>query len=181
LPATPPDARYFASMSLAGGQVVVGGAHTTTRGTVALRWSSDLGMQHISNAENSAARYANSDGTTIVGSVNANGSIRGSFRWTARGGASDIAGDVGGGIALGGDLLLARTQAGIRVLKYDSALDNGGALPIDIIGAGLLPEGYQLFSIDAISDNARLIAGTAQDGERRIHGWLLRLHDTCSP
>ena len=108
-----------------------------------------------------------------------------SFRRTAHRGTSDVPGDVRTGIAFGGDLLLASvwdgTKVEARVLKYDSALENGGAHPIDIIEAGLLPEGYELQSIGAISDNARLLAVTARDAENTTHGWLLRFRDTCSP
>jgi hypothetical protein len=186
LPLLPSDTDYVAWMSLANGQVLLGRARTTPgAGDVAFRWSSDLGMQQISDLAYSTGYYGNPDGTTVVGYVNTDGSVSSSFRWTARSGTSHIPGDVRGGIAFGGDLLLALDWDGTKVvprmLKYDSALENGGTLPIDIIDAGLLPEGYRLRLIEAISDNARLLAGTALDAEGTVHGWLLRLHDSCSP
>jgi hypothetical protein len=70
---------------------------------------------------------------------------------------------------------------GARVaLRIFDATPRSAVHSIDIIEAGLVPEGYELSSIDATSDNARLLAGTARDVEGRTHGWLLRLHDTCS-
>lgn len=182
----PSDTDYSALMSLADGQVLVGAARTTTElGQVAFRWSGELGMQQISDSANSTVYYANPDGNTVVGYVNSNGTVSSSFRWTARGGVSDVPGDVRGGIAFGGDLLVARVWEGTKietqVLKYDSALMNGRVLPIDIIEVGLVPEGYELNFIQAISDNARLLAGTARDAEGTTHGWLLRLRDTCTP
>ena len=109
------------------------------------------------------------------------------FRWTAASGASLI--PEGGGtslIALGGDVLVAPGGEGEptrrRVLKFDQAAEPGEALPIDLIAAGLVPEGDAAeVVVDLVSENARLLAGTLRDGLGISRAWILRLRDTCDP
>jgi len=129
--------------------------------------------------------YANPDASTIISYVANDGVLERSFRWTASEGAIELPGDVRGGIALGGDLLLARvwdgTRTETRVLKYGRALEADGAPAIDLLEAGVVPEGYELRFVDAISDDARLVAGTATDAAGATRGWMLRLIDSCSP
>jgi hypothetical protein len=188
LPELPAESSYLARFSRERASVVVGAALLPSGGgSVTFRWSDELGMQRVTPAgKSSFPEYANADGTTLVGHVDdAGGTISSSFRWTARAGWSDVPGIALRGVALGGDLLVARRWNGddglVRVLKYDAALEAGGALPIDIIEAGLVPEGYALDDVSAISENARLLAGSARDAEGQLHGWVLRLRDSCSP
>jgi hypothetical protein len=188
LPGLPLESSYLARFSRERAQVVVGDALLPNGGgSVTFRWSNELGMQRVTPAgKSSFPEYANADGTTLVGHEdNDDGTISDSFRWTARAGWSDVPGIVRGGVALGGDVLVARRWNGdqrqVRVLKYDAALEAGGALPIDIIDAGLVPEGYALDDVSAISEDARLLAGSARDAEGLLHGWVLRLRDSCSP
>jgi hypothetical protein len=45
----------------------------------------------------------------------------------------------------------------------------------------VVPEGHALDDVSAISENARWLAGSARDAEGLLHGWVLRLRDSCSP
>ncbi|HTV25610.1 MAG TPA: hypothetical protein VMG12_43240 [Polyangiaceae bacterium] len=186
LPDLPPDTSYTVSMALAGGQILIGDARASDGvGLVPFRWSSELGMQSIGNVANMTPYYANSDASTIIGYVANDGVLERSVRWTASEGSSELPGDVRGGIALGGDLLLARVwdgaKAETRVLRYGRALEPANTLPIDLLEAGLLPEGYEMGFIESISDNARLLGGTATGADGVTRGWMVRVLDSCSP
>lgn len=182
LPGSLSGASYEASLLRDGGRVVVGSAHGPSgAGSVVFRWTLELGMQPISSSEHSSfPRFASAEGTTIIGSESIDG-IESGFRWTAHAGSSAIPGGSSALVALAGDVLVMRswdgTRAGAGVLKYDRAFAAGG-LPIDIIETGLLPEGYELGFVDVVSENARLLAGTAY-AQGSTQGWVLRLRDSC--
>lgn len=184
LPGALSGASYEGTFLRDGGRVVVGSAYGSGgTGSVVFRWTVELGMQQIGVPEmSSSPRFANADGTTIIGSERSNG-IESGFRWTAHGGSSAIPGGSSALVALAGDVVVMRswdgTRAGAGVLKYDRALE-AGALPIDIIEAGLLPQGYEIGFIDTVSENGRLLAGTAY-AQGATQGWVLRLRDSCDP
>lgn len=87
-------------------------------------------------------------------------------------------------IALGGDVIVAPTADGdpaaLRVLKFDRALGSGEALPLELIAARITPERDAVEPrVHALSENARLLAGTTLDVAGVTRAWVLALHDSC--
>jgi hypothetical protein len=179
--------RRAVSLLRAGGDVIIGDEASTYGNVAVFRWSAERETERASPLSTlSIPLYANAEGTTIVGTASV-GVQSNTFRWTAASGASLI--PEGGGtslIALGGDVLVAPSGEGEptrrRVLKFDQAAETGEALPIDLIAAGLVPEGDAAeVAVDLVSENARLLAGTLRDGLGVSRAWILRLRDTCDP
>ena len=183
--------RRSASLLRAAGGVIIGDEASSYGQVAVFRWSAELGTERVSPlARLSQPQYVNADGTTLVGAASV-GVQSDTFRWTASGGVSLV--PEGGGtslIALGGDVIVvpggvAAADAGAeparpRVLKFDRALETGEALPIDLIAAGLVPDpGATEQTVQLVSENARLLAGTLRDSRGTSRAWVSRLRDTC--
>jgi hypothetical protein len=177
--------RRSASMLRAGGDVIIGDEASSFGDVSVFRWTAELGTERASPPSTlSLPLYVNPEGTTIVGTASV-GVQTDTFRWTARGGVSVI--PEGGGtslIALGGDVLVTPDgddPARRLVSKFDQTLEMGEPLPIDLIAAGLVADRDAVVSVDLVSENARLLAGTLRDSRGVSRAWILRLRDTCDP
>lgn len=177
--------RRSVSLLRAAGDVVVGDEAATYGNVAVVRWSAALGAQRVSPPSTlSVPLYVNAAGTTIVGQ-SAVGVPANTFRWTASGGTSVVLeGGVASLVALDGDVLVAPGSSdGSRwsVLKFDRALEADAALPIDLIATGPSPGRDAVeSSIQLVSENARLLAGTTRDGLGVTRAWVIRLRDTCT-
>jgi hypothetical protein len=179
--------RRAVSLLRAGGDIIIGDESATYGNVAVFRWSAEGGTERASPLSTlSIPLYANAEGTTIVGTASV-GEQSNSFRWTVASGASLI--PEGGGtslIALAGDVLVApggdAEPTRRRVLKFDQAAERGEALPIDLIAAGLVPDRDAAeVTVQLVSENARLLAGTLRDALGVSRAWVLRLRDTCDP
>jgi hypothetical protein len=92
-------------------------------------------------------------------------------------------GDVGGRVALDGDLLVSPVAAGPEVSRFERALETEPLLALDGALQHLAPPGWSLPPAQPmrISDDARLLAGVALDAAGNRRGWVLQVTDTCPP
>jgi hypothetical protein len=177
--------RRSASLLRGAGDVIIGDEASSYGDVAVFRWTAELGTERVSPPLTlSLPLSANAAGTTIVGTA-AVGVQTNTFRWTAQSGVSLI--PEGSGtpfIALGGDVLLAPgaddEPSPRRVLKFGQALETADALPIDLVAGGLVPDGdAEAVDVHLVSENARLLAGTARDSLGVTRAWVSRLRDTC--
>jgi hypothetical protein len=182
LPGQPEGAAYSLELASADGGAFVGRASTVELGSSVFRWSEEAGMQRLTAQGRSAfPLFIDATGDTIIGRY-LNAGAATTFRWSAAGGTTDIDGDVGGRIALDGDLLVSPLAAGPEVSRFERALETE-PLALDEALRHLAPPGWSLPPAQParISDDARLLAGVAQDPSGHRRGWVLQVRDTCPP
>lgn len=174
----PAETIYSARFASDDGSVLVGTASSPGASSAIFRWTEAAGMQRVATGD--ALIYVSASGNTIVGYRYTEEDFT-SFRWAEREGLTELDGDVRGGVALDGRLLLARSGSdGISNHEFGQALDDTGSTLIDYLPPRLTPEGWAGSSFEHVSDNARLFAGSASDPAGERQGWLLRLNRLCS-
>lgn len=183
--ATSPPATAYSRVMLSGdGRAVIG----SVSGSVGalngyerqtFRWTSESGMQILSAAPQLHPTYLSASGDVVVGYRYVGDEAANGARWSAAEGLTAPSEPLPWtAIALGGDLLVSTAQGELRVQKFEAAL-GAGELPIDRLGTRLVPEGWSAPSLQAISENARMLAGSAVNPGGERQAWLVRLREVC--
>jgi probable HAF family extracellular repeat protein len=128
------------------------------------------------------ARNVSADGAVAIG-VSGSCGCRGFF-W--RGGAIDIADGIERALATNADgSVIGGTMSAATCSSGRAALWQPGpgtrAVACDVLPAGTIPNGWSLTSVNAVSDDGRVIAGEGVNPALGAEGWVAVIGPECSP
>lgn len=140
------------------------------------------GLGTLSGDAVAFARNVSADGSVAIG-VSGSCGCRG-FLW--RGGVIDVAEGIeralatsADGSVIGGAMSAATCSSGRAALWQPGP--GTRAVACDVLPAGVIPNGWSLTSVNAVSDDGRVIAGEGVNPALAAEGWVAVIGADCSP
>jgi uncharacterized membrane protein len=138
------------------------------------------GLGALSGDTVAFARALSSDGNVAVG-VSGSCGCRG---FQSRAGVIDIAEGIERALAVNGDgsriggVMVAASCSGGRAALFEPG-PGTRAVACDLLPAGIIPNGWSLTSVNAISDDGRVIAGEGINPALAAEGWVAVIGPDC--